>query len=84
MPIRSLSFHLIEDRFCGYSRQKLETEGEIDSESDLTNRHDHCRAVPFRMRFGQDQVRQALEQHAERIIGAANKKAAAEVVNLKK
>ena len=35
-------------------------------------------------RFGQDQVRQALDQHGERIMGVAKKKPAAEVVDLHK
>jgi integrase len=34
-------------------------------------------------RFGQDHVRQALEEHAARIMGVAGKLPAAEVVNLK-
>jgi integrase len=34
-------------------------------------------------RFGQDHVRQALEEHASKLMGAAGKRPAAEVVNIK-
>ncbi|HEX2244261.1 MAG TPA: integrase, partial [Gammaproteobacteria bacterium] len=45
--------------------------------------HSNQATTAIYARFGQDHVRQALEEHAARIMGVAGKLPAAEVVNLK-
>jgi integrase len=46
--------------------------------------HSNQSTTAIYARFGQDNVRQALEQHADRIMGMAKKKPVADVVKLKK
>jgi integrase len=46
--------------------------------------HSNTSTTAIYARFGQDQVREALEQHAQRIMGVANKNQGAEVVTLNK
>jgi integrase len=46
--------------------------------------HSNQSTTAIYARFGQDQVRQALEQHGERIMGIARKKEPGEVINLRK
>ena len=46
--------------------------------------HSNQSTTAIYARFGQDQVRQALESHADRLLGVAQKKPPAEIVKLKK